>query len=110
MAGKFALTTGKDGKSYFNLKAGNGEVILSSQGYASTDGRDNGIESVRKNAADDSKYTRDTASDGRLYFTLLAGNGQVIGKSQFYKSESGRDNGIASVKNNAATASIADET
>jgi uncharacterized protein YegP (UPF0339 family) len=34
MAGKFVITKGKDDKYYFNLKAGNGEVILTSQGYS----------------------------------------------------------------------------
>ena len=51
MAGEFACSTGSDGKFYFSLKAANGEIILSSQGYADKGGRDNGIESVGKNAA-----------------------------------------------------------
>jgi uncharacterized protein YegP (UPF0339 family) len=49
MAGKFVITTGKDNKFYFNLKAGNGEVILTSQGYKDKAGCLNGIESVKKN-------------------------------------------------------------
>ena len=47
---KFELKEGANGKTYFNLTATNGEVILSSQGYASKDGALNGIESVKKNA------------------------------------------------------------
>lgn len=47
---KFELKEGKDGKTYFNLTATNGEIILSSQGYASKSGAINGIESVKKNA------------------------------------------------------------
>ena len=108
MAGKFALSTGKNGEFYFNLKAGNGEVILTSEGYTTTAARDNGIESVRKNGGDAARFNKATASDGRFYFTLKAGNAQVIGKSQMYKSESGRDGGIESVMANAVTASIAD--
>ena len=108
MAAKFALTTGKDGQFYFNLKAGNGEIILSSEGYTTTAARDNGIESVRKNSADDGRFARAEASDGRFYFSLKAGNGQVIGKSQLYKTESGRDGGIESVKTNAAAAEVAE--
>jgi len=49
---KFELKEGKDGKTYFNLTATNGEVILSSQGYASRSGAINGIESVQKNAVE----------------------------------------------------------
>ena len=47
---KFETKEGNDGKTYFNLTATNGEVILSSQGYASKDGAMNGIASVQKNA------------------------------------------------------------
>jgi uncharacterized protein YegP (UPF0339 family) len=50
MAGKFTQSVGKDGKFYFALKAGNGEVILQSQGYASKASCAKGIESVRANA------------------------------------------------------------
>ncbi|MBO9638744.1 MAG: YegP family protein, partial [Siphonobacter aquaeclarae] len=55
-------------------------------------------------------YDRKTASNGKYYFTLKAGNGQVIGTSQMYESASGRDNGIESVKKNAPDASIEDES
>lgn len=51
MAGKFELWVDKAGDYRFNLKAGNGEVIATSQGYASKSGALNGIESVRNNAA-----------------------------------------------------------
>ncbi|MDX1779924.1 MAG: YegP family protein [Thalassovita sp.] len=40
------------GKHMFNLKATNGQVIGTSQSYASASGRDNGIESVKNNAPD----------------------------------------------------------
>ncbi|MCB1561139.1 MAG: YegP family protein [Xanthomonadales bacterium] len=109
MAGKFACSTGSDGKFYFSLKAGNGEVILSSQGYADKGGRDNGIDSVRKNGGDAGNFRKETAKDGRFFFNLVAGNGQVIGKSQMYKTESGRDNGIESVGKNAADATVVEE-
>ena len=52
MAGKFVITTDKKGEFRFVLKAGNGEVIASSEGYTTKAGAQNGIESVRKNAAD----------------------------------------------------------
>ena len=106
MAGKFTLSVGKDGKHYFALKAGNGEVILQSQGYASKESCANGIESVRKNAADESRFEKKTATDGRFYFVLLAGNKQTIGKSQMYKTESGCKNGMASVGKNAPDATL----
>lgn len=107
--GKFVNKTGNDGQYYFNLKAENGQVILSSEGYTSTGARQNGIDSVKLNSKDDSKYERLTASNGKHYFNLKAGNGQVIGKSQLYETTAGRDNGIQSVKSNAPFASVEDE-
>lgn len=52
MAGKFELTVDKGGKYRFNLKASNGQVIATSQGYESKASALAGIESVRKNAPD----------------------------------------------------------
>ncbi|KAA3638668.1 MAG: DUF1508 domain-containing protein [Bacteroidetes bacterium] len=93
-----------DQKYYFRLKAGNGQVILSSQGYASKAGCMNGIDSVKNNAADDANYERKEAANGKLHFNLLAQNKQVIGKSQMYAGKSGMENGIDSVKTNAPKA------
>ncbi|UJP08997.1 YegP family protein [Microbacterium sp. KUDC0406] len=52
MAGRFELYTGKSGDWRFRLKAGNGEVIATGQGYSSKASALNGIDSVRRNAAD----------------------------------------------------------
>ena len=109
MAGKFVITKGKDEKDYFVLKAGNGEVILQSQGYKSASGCENGIDSVRTNTQDESKFECREAKDGRTYFVVKANNGQEIGRSQMYKTTSGCDNGMASVAKNAADASVSDE-
>lgn len=108
--GKFVLSNRSNGEFQFNLKAGNGQVILTSEGYKTKSSCINGIESVKKNAKDDSKYERKTASNGKSYFNLKATNGQIIGTSQMYESEASRDNGIASVKTNAPNAVIEDET
>ncbi len=107
--GKFVTKTGNDGQFYFSLKADNGQVIISSQGYTTAAAMQNGIESMKTNAPEDSRYERLPASNGKFYFNLKAGNGQVIGKSQMYESESGRDNGIESVKANAPGANIEEE-
>lgn len=109
MAGKFVVYKGKDGQDYFRLKAGNGEVILSSEGYKSRKSCLNGIESVRKNSQDENRFEVRTAKDGRGYFVLKAANGQEIGRSQMYKSDSGCRNGKKSVANNAADAAVVEE-
>lgn len=107
--GKFIISTRKNGDLQFNLKAGNGHVILSSEGYKSKTACNNGIESVRKNAAYDSRYEKHTSSNGKCYFNLKATNGQVIGTSELYESLSGMENGIESVKMNSANATVMEE-
>ena len=109
MAGKFVVSVGKDGQDYFVLKAGNGEVILSSEGYKSRKSCANGIESVRKNSQVEDRFEVREAKDGRQYFILKAGNGQEIGRSQMYKSDSGCRNGKKSVASNAADAVLVEE-
>ena len=108
MAGKFECYKDKAGEFRFRLKAGNGETILSSEGYSAKAGCDNGIESVRKNAAIEERFEKTQTESGKFRFNLKASNGQVIGTSQNYDSESGRDNGIASVARNAADAAVVD--
>ena len=108
--GKFEITTDNSGKFRFNLKAGNGQTILSSQGYSSKSGCTNGIESVRKNSQDDARFERKTAKNGSPYFSLKAGNGEIIGSSEMYSSTSAMENGIASVKKNAPDASVDDKS
>ncbi|MBC6492670.1 YegP family protein [Flavihumibacter stibioxidans] len=108
--GKFILSKRSNGEFQFNLNAENGQTILSSEGYSSKAACENGIESVRKNSPDESKYDRKTSANGKFYFTLKATNGQIIGTSQMYESVSNRDNGIASVKSNAPDATMEDQS
>lgn len=110
MSGKFELKDAKDGQFSFTLKAGNGEPILTSETYKSKGGALNGIESVRKNAQIDSAFKREIAKNGQHFFVLKAANGETIGKSETYTSESAMENGIASVKKNAPDAKLEDLT
>jgi uncharacterized protein len=104
--GKFVISTRTNGDFQFNLKADNHQVILASQGYSSRSACDNGIESVRKNAADDAQFERNKSSNDKHYFNLKSTNGQIIGTSEMYESSSSMENGIASVMKNAPTATI----
>ena len=97
-------------KFHFRLKAGNGEIIFTGQGYKAKPDCLNGVESVKKNCVKESNFEIKEASDGRGYFTLKATNGQVIGQSQIYKSDSGLKNGIASIQKNAPGAEVKDLT
>mgnify|MGYP000856547728 CR=1 FL=1 len=108
--GKFVISTRKNGEFQFNLKAGNGEIILASEGYSAKTSALKGIESVKRNAADENRYDRKESKNGKFFFNLKARNGQIIGTSEMYESASGRDKGIESVKRNAPDAIIDDQT
>lgn len=100
----------KNGQYSFVLKAGNGEIILTSEQYVAKASAENGIESVRTNSPNDARYERLTSTNDKPYFNLKATNGQVIGTSQLYSSASSRDSGIESVKTNGPTKTVRDNT
>ena len=108
--GKFEITTRKNGEYQFNLKATNGQVILTSEGYKTKASCLNGVESVKKNSQDEKRFNKKVASNGKPFFNLMATNGQIIGSSQMYANETNMNNGIASVMNNAKDAQIVDLT
>ena len=110
MAGKFELYKDKRGEFRFRLKAGNGEIILASEGYKDRSGAMNGIESVKKNSDLLARFERKTSESGKPYFVLKAANHQVIGNSEMYESEASRDNGIKSVMHAAPLAKVDDQT
>ena len=110
MSGWFELSKSSDGQFRFVLKAGNGEIVLTSELYTSKSAAENGIASVRTNSPLDERYEKKTASNGKFHFNLKAGNHQVIGSSQFYATEQSRDKGIASVKTNGSTQTVKDNT
>lgn len=103
---KFEMYQDSKKEYRFRLKASNGQKILASEAYSSKAGCENGIESVRKNSQDDSKYDRKKSSNNKHYFNLKASNGQVIGTSEMYESSAGMENGIESVKTNAPKAPV----
>ena len=108
MSATYELSKTTSDEFMFNLKAGNGEVILTSQRYSAKAHAETGIASVRTNAGSDDQYERKVATSAEPYFVLTAGNHEVIGTSQMYSSPSARDEGIASVKANAKSATISD--
>ena len=119
MAGKFIITTTKNGEFTFNLKAGNGEIILTaSETYTSMSACENGINSVKKNAlAAVEDQTREESVSNPKYelyqdkadefrFRMKAANGQNIGKSEGYKAKASAKKGIASIGKNAPDAPV----
>jgi len=110
MAAKFELYKDKKGEFRFRLKAGNGEIILASEGYKDRAGAENGIESVKKNSDLLARFEKKTSAAGKHYFVLKAANHQVIGASEHYPTEDACDGGIKSVIGNARLAGVDDKT
>lgn len=110
MPGKFELYKDKAGEFRFRLKAANGQNILASEGYSQKASAENGIESVKKNSQNPDRFICKTSDSGKITFSLTATNGQVIGVSQSYESESGCDNGMKSVAESAPGAETVDLT
>jgi hypothetical protein len=108
MSGHYEISSNDKGQFSFVLKAANGQVILRSQMYESRGSAQTGIASVQTNSPSDDRYELNVASDGRPYFNLRAGNGQVIGTSQMYSSDEARATGIASVKTNGPGTDVRD--
>ena len=118
--GKFVVKATKTG-FVFNLKAGNGETIATSEVYTTEAACLKGVESVRKNAADakledqtvaevaavtNPKFEMYTDKAGEFRFRLKARNGEVIAASEGYKAKASCLNGIDSVRRNAPDAAV----
>lgn len=119
MAGKFVISKAKNGEFTFNLKAGNGEIILAaSETYTTLSACENGVNSVKNNAqvqvedqtrnesAKNPKYELYADKAGEYRFRLKASNGEIIGKSEGYKAKASAKKGIASIGKNAPEAQV----
>jgi len=110
MAGKFELKKSKNDKYFFTLQADTGKIILTSEMYEAKASAVGGMESVKKNAAEDARYSRLAGKDGSLYFTLKASNGQVVGQSHMYPGEKERDSDVELCKAQGPGATVVDLT
>jgi uncharacterized protein YegP (UPF0339 family) len=95
---------------YYRLRAINGEIILSGEKYLIKKSCFNNIQSVKANALYDYRYQRKQSVNYQYYFVLTTANGEIIGKSELYKTTSAREIGIASVKGDAPFAPTEDLT
>ncbi len=110
MSAKFEIKKSSNGQFFFNLRAGNGQIVLTSEQYKSKVSAENGIKAVRTNAGTAARFERLKAKNGKPYFVLKAANGEVVGRSQQYASAASVRKGMASVKANAPAAAVADLT
>ena len=121
--GKFVIRNTKTGIK-FNLKAGNGEIIATSEVYSSEASCRKGIASVQKNAPKAAvenqtvegykvekhpKFEVYTDKAGEFRFRLKARNGQIIAVGEGYKKKASCLNGIDSIKRNAPEATLVKE-
>jgi uncharacterized protein YegP (UPF0339 family) len=102
----FVTSERANGEFQFVLRADNGSALLMSEGYTTSSARDNGIESVRNNSTDEGRYAPMESSNGKFYFNLKAGNGQVIGSSPMFESAAARQEAMSSVMGEAAQAKV----
>ena len=123
MAGKFVIAKAKNG-IYFNLLAGNNEVIATSEVYESKASAQNGIESVRTNCVagieDQTVEGYETLKNpkfeiykdkaGEFRYRLKASNGEIIASGEGYTTKQSVQNGIESIKKNAPDAQVVDKT
>ena len=80
---------------FFHFKAGNGEIMLSSEGYSTTQARQTGIDSVKLNGSKSANYEIREARSGQYYFVLKSpGNNKVIGCGETYASKSNAQKAI----------------
>jgi uncharacterized protein len=110
MAATFVLQRSTDQQYYFNLRAENNETLVTSERYTSKSAAQTGIDAVRRNAPDDSRYTRRQSARGQPYFVLTAANGEPLGHSEEYSSLAAMEQGIAAIKRVASSASVVDRT
>jgi len=94
----FETFVGADGKTYFDLVAGNGQNVLRSQGYTSASSAKTGMNSVVANGPETASYQILEASDGSYYFNLTAANHEIIGTSQMYSSKYNAQRGASTVR------------
>ena len=101
---KFIISRRTNFEWQFKLLADNGQIILLSEGYTTRTSCEAAVASVKSNALSDNNYIRKTSVNMKYYFVLKALNGEIIGTSELYESQAGRENGISAVKKYAPSA------
>lgn len=104
-AGSFEVLEGEGGW-YFNFKAANGEIILTSEMYASKSNAERGTEALTRTAVDPKslrvEVNEEARTNGQQYawFNVVAANGEIVGTSEMYDSKSNAARGGESLRRN----------
>ena len=107
--GKYAVSKAKNGEFYFNLKAANGQIILTSSFYKSVEACNEAIEFTRANCSVDERFERKTSSNNKHFFRFTSTDSHAIGKSEMYESVASMEKGIASVKRNGFSMTVVED-
>ncbi|BFM45439.1 YegP family protein [Flavobacterium sp. CFS9] len=107
---KFIVIKKANGEFQFEFVNKNGETILSSGDYTRKFMCMKGIESVKVNSQDNTKFFRKTNSKDERYFNLKAFNGKIIGTSKIFKDRDSRDEGILEFRKHAPHAIVEDHS
>ena len=102
---RFQVNQGETGKFSFNLHAANGAIVLHSEAYTTEEAALNGAMSADESGITTSAFTIKAAQSGKYYFTLKAGNGEIVGTSETYATKASatraRDSVISLLKSGA---------
>jgi len=106
--GKFVIDKNANGEFRFDFLDSHEQLIFGKSGYKNKAMCMNVIESIRRNATDDSKFFRKRTASNECYFNLKSVNGQIIGISKIFKDKTSREESIQLVKNTASDALVED--
>ncbi|TIC83108.1 YegP family protein [Crenobacter intestini] len=110
MSGKFEISASSNGKFLFNLKARNGQVILTSQLFDSLHHAVEAAQALQQDNKLADRIHRKVSTAGEPYFSIHGDGDKVIARSQMYSSNTAMEKGIDSVLEHAPQALLVDTT
>ncbi|GAA4418480.1 YegP family protein [Acidovorax lacteus] len=108
MAACFEIARESDGRYRISLQGEQGDCLLRSEPLPTRAAALGALDALRQHGALDARYGRLSARDGSPYFTLKAGNGQVLAQSPRFRGARARDEGIAQAQRLVAQAPVRD--
>lgn len=106
---EFIIQKSARGEFYYTFRGGNHEIVLTGEEHPAKQKCQESIDSVKRNAPQDDRYTR-WETTGQYHFNLKAANGEKLGTSEAYTTVTARENGIRVVKTEAPGAPVVDRT
>ncbi|RVT78209.1 DUF1508 domain-containing protein [Flavobacterium sufflavum] len=107
---KFVISKNTNSEFKYDFIDKSGQIIFSKSGYKNKAMCITVIESIRRNAQDDSKFFRKRTPKNECYFNLKSSNGQILGISKIYEDKAAREDAIQFVKTTSTDAPIEDHS